>query len=77
MPRIRIADLLASTPGDPETHLCPVLVGRYARMLDFLSPAVVFETPEGLLLSTATIAWPPRDGWGWSISRRRCAAARD
>ena len=50
MPRLRIADLLAAAPVDPDAHLDPARVGRYAGMLDDLPPVTVFETPEGLLL---------------------------
>jgi ParB-like chromosome segregation protein Spo0J len=51
MPRLRIADLLAKAPIDPEAHLDARRVERYARMLDALPPVVVFDTPEGLLLA--------------------------
>ena len=51
MPRLRIADLLAPVPIDPEAHLDALRVERYARMLDVLPPVVVFDTPEGLLLA--------------------------
>ena len=47
---MRIADLLANAPIDPEAHLDAVRVERYAQMLDALPPIVVFDTPEGLLL---------------------------
>ena len=50
MPRQRIADLLAAAPVEPDAHLDPARVGRYAGMLDDLPPVTVFETPEGLLL---------------------------
>src|SRR5829696_3811262 len=50
MPHLRIADLLANAPIDPEAHLDAVRVERYAQMLDALPPIVVFDTPEGLLL---------------------------
>ena len=50
MLRLRIADLLATAPVDPEAHLDAARVERYARMLDDLPPVVVFETSEGLLL---------------------------
>jgi ParB-like chromosome segregation protein Spo0J len=50
MPHLRIADLLANAPVDPETHLDAARVERYAQMLDALPPIVVFDTPEGLLL---------------------------
>ena len=51
MPRLKIADLLANAPSDPEAHLDPARVERYALMLDDLPPVVVFDTPEGLLLA--------------------------
>jgi ParB-like chromosome segregation protein Spo0J len=51
MMRLRIADLLANAPVDPEAHLDTARVERYARMLDALPPVVVFDTPEGLLLT--------------------------
>jgi hypothetical protein len=50
MLRLRIADLLATAPVDPEAHLDAARVERYVEMLDDLPPVVVFETPEGLLL---------------------------
>jgi hypothetical protein len=51
MPHMRIADLLANAPVDPEAHLDAARVKRYADMLDTLPPVVVFETAEGLLLA--------------------------
>ncbi len=51
MPQLRIADLLANTPIDPEAHLDLARVERYAEMLDALPPVVVFDTKEGLLLA--------------------------
>jgi ParB-like chromosome segregation protein Spo0J len=50
MPRLRIADLLADAPVDPEAHLDAARVEHFAQMLDALPPVVVFNTPEGLLL---------------------------
>jgi len=50
IPHLRIADLLANAPIDPEAHLDARRVERYAQMLDALLPIVVFDTPEGLLL---------------------------
>ena len=47
MPRQRIADLLGAAPVDPDAHLDPARVGRYAGMLDDLPLVMVFETPEG------------------------------
>ena len=51
MARLRIAELLANAPIDPETHLDAARVERYARTLDALPPVVVVDTPEGLLLA--------------------------
>ena len=51
MPRLKIAELLANVPADPEAHLDPARVELYARTLDVLPPVVVFEIPEGLLLA--------------------------
>jgi hypothetical protein len=48
--RLRVADLLASAPIDPEAHLDARRVERYARMLEALPPVAVFDTPEGLLV---------------------------
>jgi hypothetical protein len=51
MTRLRIADLFADVPVDPEAHLDLSRVEYYSRMLDVLPPVVVFDTPEGLLLA--------------------------
>jgi hypothetical protein len=51
MPQLRIADLLASAPVDPEAHLDTARVERYVEMLDALPPIVVFDTAEGLLIA--------------------------
>ncbi len=51
MPHLQIVDLLANAPIDPEAHLDAVRVERYARMLTALPPVVVFDTPEGPLLT--------------------------
>jgi hypothetical protein len=51
MTRLRIADLLANAPIDPEAHLDAARVERYAEMFDALPPVVVFDTREGLLLA--------------------------
>jgi hypothetical protein len=51
VPRLSVAKLLANAPIDPEAHLDAARVERYAKMLDALPPAVVFDTPEGLLLA--------------------------
>jgi hypothetical protein len=47
---LRMDDILADTPIDPEAHLDPARVESYAQRLDALPPVVVFDTPEGLLL---------------------------
>ena len=51
MARLRIAELLANAPIDPEAHLDAARVERYARTLDALPPVVGVDTPEGLLLA--------------------------
>ena len=51
MPQMKITDLLANTPTDPEAHLDAGRVERYAQMLDALPPVVVFDTGEELLLA--------------------------
>src|SRR5215212_3254903 len=48
---LRIDDLLANAPVDPEAYLDAARVERYAGMVDAPLPVVVFETPEGLLLA--------------------------
>ena len=64
MKRLRVADLLASSPIDPEAHLDARRVERYARMLQALPPVVVFDTPlEGLLMV---------DGYHRLAAARRC-----
>jgi len=49
--QLRIANLLANAPVDPEAHLDAARVEQYAQMLDTLPPVVVFDTAEGLLLA--------------------------
>ena len=49
--QVRIADLLADAPVDPESHLDAERVERYAGMLDELPPVVAFDTGDGLLLA--------------------------
>ncbi len=51
MARLKIVDILASSPVDPEGHLDPERVERYRRSIDRLAPVVVFETEDGLLLA--------------------------
>ena len=51
MARLRIAELLANAPIDPEAHLDAARVERYTRTLDALPSVVVVDTPEGLLLA--------------------------
>jgi|SRR5215208_3249456 hypothetical protein len=63
MKHLRVADLLANSPTDPEAHLDTTRVERYARMLQALPPVVVFDTPEGLLLV---------DGYHRLAAARRC-----
>jgi hypothetical protein len=50
MTMLRIDDLLANAPVDPEAQLDVHRVERYSRMIDTLLP-VVFATPEGMLLA--------------------------
>jgi hypothetical protein len=49
--QLRIANLLANAPIDPEAHLDAALVEHYAQMIDTLPPVVVFDTEEVLLLA--------------------------
>ena len=63
MKQLRVADLLANSPIDPEAHLDAARVERYARMLQALPPVAVFDTPEGLLLV---------DGYHRLAAARRC-----
>ena len=51
MKRLRVSDLIANAPIDPEARLDTARVERYAQMIDALPPVVVFDTPEGLLLA--------------------------
>ena len=50
MTLLRIDDLLASVPIDPDSHLDATRVERYAGMIDALPPVVLFDTPEGVFL---------------------------
>jgi ParB-like chromosome segregation protein Spo0J len=63
MMQLRVADLLANSPIDPEAHLDATRVERYARLLQALPPVVVFDTPEGLLVV---------DGYHRLAAARRC-----
>jgi hypothetical protein len=69
MSRLKIADLFANVPIDPETHLDASRVERYSQMLDALPSVVVFDTPEGLLLADGYHRVEPHDAWGWRRSR--------
>jgi hypothetical protein len=62
MLRLRMADLLATAPVDPDAHHDPARVERYAGIFDALPPAVVFETPEGLPLVDGYDSRRPRGG---------------
>jgi hypothetical protein len=51
MTKVRIADLLASSPVDPTAHLDPDRVRRYAELAGDLPPVVVFRTEQGMILA--------------------------
>jgi hypothetical protein len=51
MTKVRIADLLASSPVDPTAHLDPDRVCRYAELPGGLPPVVAFRTDQGLILA--------------------------
>jgi ParB-like chromosome segregation protein Spo0J len=51
MATLKIAEILATSPVDPERHLDPERVERYRRSVDDLAPVVVFDTDDGLLLA--------------------------
>jgi ParB-like chromosome segregation protein Spo0J len=51
MARLKIADILATSPVDPERHLDTERVEHYRRSIDSFAPVVVFDTEEGLLLA--------------------------
>jgi ParB-like chromosome segregation protein Spo0J len=51
MPRLKVAELLAASPEDPQRHLDPKQVEKYRRSIDQMPPVVVFETEDGLLLA--------------------------
>jgi hypothetical protein len=65
VPKLRIADLLAQAPVDPEAHLDRERVQRYANDVAGLPPVVVFDTPQGLLLT---------DGYHRVAAARRAGA---
>ena len=49
---VRITELLANAPIDPEAHLDTARVEHYAQVFDALPPVIVFDTAEeGLLLA--------------------------
>jgi hypothetical protein len=62
---LRIDDLLANAPVDPEAHLEAARVESYAKMLDALPPVVVFDTPEGMLVADGyhRVAAARHRGW--------------
>ena len=76
MARLRIAELLANAPIDPEAHLDAARVERYARTLDVLPPVVVVDTPEGLLLADGYHRVAASRAWDWRRSRPKCEPAR-
>jgi hypothetical protein len=51
MTKLKIANILATSPIDPERHLDSERVEHYRRSIDAPAPVVVFETEEGLLLA--------------------------
>ena len=79
MAQLRIADLLANTPIDPEAHLDAVRVERYAEMLNALPPVVVFDTREGLLLADGyhRVAAARRRGLETVEAEVRCGTRHD
>ncbi len=79
MPHLRIADLLANAPVDPEAHFDTTRVERYAEMLDALSPVVVFDTAEGLLLANGyhRVAAVRRRGLETVEAEVRCGSRHD
>jgi len=56
MNQLRVADLLANSPIDPEAHLDDTRVERYARMLEALPPWPSSTPQKGCYWWTATIA---------------------
>ena len=48
---LKVADILANSPIDPQRHLDPERVARYRHSIDELPPVVVFETEGGLPLA--------------------------
>lgn len=51
MATLEIADILATSPIDPERHLDPERVEHYQRSIDSLAPVVVLASEEGCLLA--------------------------
>ena len=76
MTMLRIDDLLANAPVDPEAHLDAQRVERYSRMIDTLLPVVVFATPEGMLLADGYHRVAAARVRGLETSRQRCAGVR-
>ena len=79
MSRLKIADLFANVPIDPETHLDASRVERYSQMLDALPSVVVFDTPEGLLLADGyhRVAASRRLGLETVEAEVRCGSRHD
>jgi hypothetical protein len=76
---LRIDDLLADAPIDPEAHLDAARVESYAQMLDALPPVVVFDTPEGMLLADRyhRVAAARHRGWETVEAEVRRGSRRD
>jgi ParB-like chromosome segregation protein Spo0J len=51
MTRLKIAEIRAASPVDPERHLDAERVEHYRRSIDDLAPVAVFDTDDGLLLA--------------------------
>lgn len=79
MTQVRIADLLANVPTDPEAHLDAARVERYAEVLDALPPVIIFDTREGLLLADGyhRVAAARRRGWVMVEAEVRPGSRRD
>jgi ParB-like nuclease domain len=76
---LRIDDLLADAPIDPEAHLEAARVESYAQMLDALPPVVVFDTPEGMLVADGyhRVAAARQRGWETVEAEVRRGSQRD